>query len=103
MKAISANPNVYCKLSGLVTEGDWTNWRAGDFRPYLDVVFDAFGCDRLLFGSDWPVCLVAASYSQVQQSIADYTQNLSPTEKDKIFGLNAIHFYDLAMNTTMIA
>lgn len=103
MKAIAANPNVYCKLSGLVTEGNWKNWCADDFRQYLDVVFEAFGCDRLLFGSDWPVCILAATYPQVEKLIADYTQGLSTAEKEKVFGLNAIHFYDLTMNTMMSA
>lgn len=100
MKAIAAQPNVYCKLSGLVTEGNWKNWHADDFRQYLDVVFDAFGSERLLFGSDWPVCLLAAPYRQVKKLIADYTQNLSAAEKDKVFGSNAVHFYGLTMNRT---
>src|SRR5262249_44211761 len=69
MQAIAKCPNVYCKLSGLVTEADWRNWRSEDFRPYLDVVFEAFGPKRLMFGSDWPVCLLAASYQQVKSSI----------------------------------
>jgi L-fuconolactonase len=103
IRAIAVNPNVHCKLSGLVTEGDCKAWRADDFRPYLDVVFDAFGADRLLFGSDWPVCLLAATYNQVEKLIAAYLGNLGEAEKDKIFGLNAIHFYNLAMNSTMIA
>ncbi len=99
MKAMASNPNVYCKLSGLVTEADWKNWHTNDFRRYLDVVFDAFGSDRLIFGSDWPVCLLAATYQQVLKLVTDYVQPISRTEKDKIFGLNAIHFYDLTLNT----
>lgn len=101
IKVIAANPNVYCKMSGLVTEGEWTSWRTDDFRPYMDVVFSAFGVGRLLFGSDWPVCLVGATYRQVKKLIADYTRDLSAADKGKIFGLNAIHFYNLTTNTTM--
>ena len=65
IRGLSTFPNVFCKLSGLVTEADWTNWKADDLKPYLDVAFDVFGAERLMFGSDWPVCEVAASYRQV--------------------------------------
>jgi L-fucono-1,5-lactonase len=95
IRQLAAQPNVYCKLSGLVTEADWKCWRAEDFRPYLDVVFDCFGAERLMFGSDWPVCLLAASYGQVKQLIADYTKGLPQADRDKIFGLNAGRFYGL--------
>jgi L-fuconolactonase len=95
MKTIAANPNVFCKLSGLVTEADWHNWQADDFRPYLDVVFEAFGTDRLMFGSDWPVCLLAGSYRKVKQLVADYVTNFTDTDKAKIFGASAIRFYNL--------
>ena len=94
MRAIAQNQNVYCKLSGMVTEADWRHWKPDDFRPYLDIVFDAFGPDRLMFGSDWPVCLCAASYAQVKQIIDGYLQQVS-TEVDKILGGNAIRFYRL--------
>jgi L-fuconolactonase len=93
MRAIAANRNVYCKLSGLVTESDWNRWTGDDFKPYLEVVFEAFGVDRLMFGSDWPVCLLAASYSQVVGIVSDYIRDLPPIDRDKIFGLNAAHFY----------
>ncbi|MGP8156787.1 MAG: amidohydrolase family protein [Candidatus Acidiferrales bacterium] len=95
IEALAENPNVYCKLSGLVTEADWRSWHAEDFRPFLDVVFQAFGADRLMFGSDWPVCLLAATYRQVKQLIVDYTSTLDGGDKDKIFGLNAARFYGL--------
>jgi len=96
IRALARNRNVYCKLSGFVTEANWTNWNAETLRPYLDVAFEAFGTDRLMFGSDWPVCLLAASYSQVKEVIENYTRDFSPSEKENIFGLNAARFYGLA-------
>jgi L-fuconolactonase len=93
IKVLAENPNVYCKISGLLTEADWKQWRATEFNPYLDLVFDAFGVERLMFGSDWPVCLLAAGYRQVVQLIADYTRDLPVAEREKIFGLNAAYFY----------
>jgi L-fuconolactonase len=93
LRVIAENPNVYCKISGLVTEADWEQWRPSDFKPYLDLVFEAFGEARLMFGSDWPVCLLAAGYGQVVQLVADYTGNLPAPDREKIFGLNAGHFY----------
>jgi len=95
MRAIAANPNVYCKLSGLMTEADWRHWRAQDFTPYLDVAFEAFGFDRLMFGSDWPVCLLAGTYRQVKQLIVDYLRGQGDAEKEKIFGANVARFYGL--------
>jgi L-fuconolactonase len=95
IRAIAGSTNVYCKLSGLVTEADWRRWKPADFAPYLDVVFDAFGADRLMFGSDWPVCLVAATYRQVKQLVEDYVDHDAANEKGKIFGENAIRFYGL--------
>jgi L-fucono-1,5-lactonase len=95
IRNIAQNANVYCKLSGLVTEADWHEWKSEDFRPYLDAVFEAFGPDRLMFGSDWPVCLLAASYRQVKQIIEDYVQAQEPAHKENIFGGNAIRFYGL--------
>jgi len=95
MQNIAAKPNVYCKLSGLVTEADWKNWKKEDFRPYLDIVFGAFGPKRLMFGSDWPVCLLAASYKQVLEIIEDYVQDFAADIQDKIFGGNAAEFYQL--------
>ncbi len=95
MRNIAQSPNVYCKLSGLVTEADWHHWKREDFKPYLDVVFDAFGPQRLMFGSDWPVCLLAGSYQRVKQVIEDYLNGHSEDEKEKIFGDNAVGFYGL--------
>ena len=96
MQSLANSPNACCKLSGLVTEADWRHWKKEDFRPYLDVVFDAFGPDRLLFGSDWPVCLLAASYQQVLEIVEDYVQGYPADAKEKIFGANAARFYGLA-------
>jgi L-fucono-1,5-lactonase len=97
MKEIAQSKNVFCKLSGLVTEADWRRWKTEDFKPYLDVVFDAFGAERLMFGSDWPVCLLAATYRQVNQIIEEYVKGFSQPDKDKIFGGNAARFYGLKM------
>jgi L-fuconolactonase len=95
MKEISKNPNVYCKVSGMVTEADWRRWKPDDLKPYLDIVFDAFGTRRLMFGSDWPVCLVAAEYSRVKEVIAGYLQQFSPEEQKAVMGGNAALFYYL--------
>ncbi|WP_298734113.1 amidohydrolase family protein [uncultured Chitinophaga sp.] len=96
MRAIAQSGNVYCKLSGLVTEADWQHWTAKDFQPYLDVVLEAFGPQRLMYGSDWPVCLVAASYAQVKGIVTDYISRLSAAEQAAIMGGNAAAFYKLS-------
>jgi L-fuconolactonase len=93
---IAAEPNVYCKVSGMVTEADWKNHQTQDFLPYLDVVTQAFGTKRLMFGSDAPVCLVAASYGEVVNLVKNYYAQFSESEQNAIFGGNAIHFYQLA-------
>jgi L-fuconolactonase len=95
MREIAQNPNTYCKISGMATEADWHAWKKEDFEPYLDVVFEAFGVDRLMFGSDWPVCLVAATYAQVVEIIEDYVKKNTPAAKQAIFGENAARFYRL--------
>jgi L-fuconolactonase len=87
--------NVSCKISGMVTEADHAQWKPSDFIPYLDIVFDAFGENRILFGSDWPVCLLAASYQEVYQLITDYTVNFSLEQRDKLFGANTERFYNI--------
>jgi L-fuconolactonase len=98
IRILAHNPNLFCKLSGLVTEAKWTNWQPADFDPYLDVVFDAFGADRLMFGSDWPVCLLAANYRQVREVVDRYIARFQPGSQAKIFGLNAIQFYSLTIS-----
>jgi L-fuconolactonase len=95
LREIAKFSNVYCKLSGLVTEADWQHWSASGITPYLDIVFEAFGACRLMFGSDWPVCLLAGSYARVVELIDGYTSSLPETEKAGIWGLNAARFYGL--------
>ena len=97
IRELARRPNVCCKLSGLVTEADWHHWQPGDLRPYLDVVFEAFGPDRLMWGSDWPVCLVAAPYERVLETIVEYASALSVTEQGALFGRNAERFYGLVL------
>jgi L-fuconolactonase len=95
MDKIAAFPNVSCKVSGMVTEADWQEWKTEDFRPYLDAVVDAFGTGRLLYGSDWPVCLVAASYQDMLQIVENYFAGFTEAEKSAVFGGNAASFYQL--------
>ena len=95
IETLASFENVYCKVSGMVTEGHWKNWTKEDFVPYLDVISESFGSTRLMYGSDWPVCLVAASYEQVIGLVNDYFSTFSPHEQDLIFGKNAIRFYNL--------
>ncbi|RBL94133.1 amidohydrolase family protein [Chitinophaga flava] len=95
MRSIAQSPNVYCKLSGLVTEADWQHWKPAHFEPFLDVVLESFGPHRLMFGSDWPVCLLAAEYKEVKDIITQYISKLSDTEQNNIMGGNAISFYHL--------
>tara|TARA_B100001175_G_scaffold218806_1_gene186139 strand:+ start:4016 stop:4840 length:825 start_codon:yes stop_codon:yes gene_type:complete len=92
---LSKNQNVSCKLSGLVTETNNYTFNDIDFNPYLDIIFQSFGPKRILFGSDWPVCLLAANYKKVYDLIFDYLDNHSTEIKTQIFGLNAIKIYNL--------
>jgi L-fuconolactonase len=94
--ALAKFENLQCKVSGIITEADWKNWTYEQIKPYLEVVFDAFGADRIMFGSDWPVCLVAGEYAQVKGIIETYTADFSATEKAKIFGQNAARFYGIS-------
>jgi Predicted metal-dependent hydrolase of the TIM-barrel fold len=95
MQEMARFPNVCCKLSGLFTEANWKEWSPADFYPYLDVVFEAFGADRLLFGSDWPVMLLSGIYVQWKSLLEKYMENFQPEDREKVFGANAIQFYNL--------
>jgi L-fuconolactonase len=96
MKPVAAFPNIYCKLSGLVTEANWTSWQTEDLRPYVDQALELFGTDRMMFGSDYPVCLLAASYERVLESFQELLKDLSEADRDKIFSTNARTFYRLS-------
>jgi L-fuconolactonase len=95
MKQMAQHPNVYCKLSGLLTETKWKQWSPADFYPYLDVVFEAFGTDRLMFGSDWPVMLLSGIYVQWKSLLEKYMENFIEEDRLNVFGENAIQFYNL--------
>lgn len=95
VRALADHPHVWCKVSGLVTEAVWNQWSPDQFAPYLETVFEAFGPDRLMFGSDWPVCLLAGGYEEVHALIDDFTRDLSESERQGLFGGNAAAFYGL--------
>lgn len=95
MKEIAACPNVYCKVSGMITEADWATWKPEHFSRYLDVVFSAFGTERTMFGSDWPVCLVAGSYEKMLGLVQHFTRDFSEDEKSAFFGKTGAAFYNL--------
>jgi L-fuconolactonase len=88
--------NLSIKISGMVTEADWSGWKKEDFKPYLDVVVNTFGTKRIMYGSDWPVCLVAASsYSAMLDIVNDYFSGFTATEQEDFFGSNAAKFYSI--------
>jgi L-fuconolactonase len=95
IRELATHSNVCCKLSGIITEADWRTWTPEDCKPYLDAVFEAFGPERLMFGSDWPVCLLAGSYTQAVDLIRDYIAQCAPAEQEAIMGRNASRFYKL--------
>src|SRR5205823_1725485 len=94
IRELAKASHVCCKVSGLVTEAR-PQWKQEDFRPYLDVVFEAFGEERIMFGSDWPVCLLSASYGQVFAVINDYVRQFAEHVRAKLLGGNAAKFYQL--------
>src|SRR5439155_14111940 len=96
-KAAAAFPNVYCKLSGLVTEADWRRWTVSDLKPYVQTALELFGPQRCLFGSDWPVCELAATYEQVYHALVEALGPVSGAERDLIFGGTAASFYGLSL------
>jgi L-fuconolactonase len=93
IRELARAPHVLCKVSGLVTEADQKAWKPADLRPYLDVVFEAFGPERLMWGSDWPVCLLAGSYERVYRVIEEYAAALTPAQREAVFGGNCARFY----------
>ena len=96
IRELAQHPNVQCKVSGMVTEADLQNWKPEHFVPFLDVVFEAFGIERLMFGSDWPVCLLAGSYPRVVSLVEDYVRTrtgLKSSDVEGLWGLNAARFY----------
>ena len=96
IRTLASFDNVCCKVSGMVTEAAWGEWTQADFAPYLDVVFDCFGVERLMFGSDWPVSTLAASYGEVVGIVEHYIADLSANEQAAVMGGNAIEFYQLS-------
>ena len=95
LKILSKYKNVSCKISGLVTEANWSNWNEDDIFPYLDVIIENFGMDRIMFGSDWPVCLVATSYEKWINLLKKYFNQFSNTDQEKFFALNCERIYKL--------
>ena len=95
MEELAQNPNTFCKISGMVTEADWSNWQTSDFKPYLETIFNLFGPNRVMYGSDWPVCLVAGSYGDIKSIVESYCLEYYPEYLDQVFGLNAVNFYQL--------
>ncbi|MFI5880741.1 amidohydrolase family protein [Streptomyces sp. NPDC051554] len=95
LHSLAALPNTYCKLSGLVTEADWKTWSTEDLHPYADTALDAFGPSRLMFGSDWPVCTLAATYRQVADVAGELMDDLSADERAEVFGGTATRAYGL--------
>jgi L-fuconolactonase len=95
IRELASFPNLYAKVSGLVTEADWQAWKPDDFRPYLDVAFESFGASRLMMGSDWPVCRVAASYERTVNLVKEYLGKYLPEEREAVLGGNAAKFWRL--------
>ena len=93
LKPLASYPNVHCKLSGLVTEANWTSWQTDDLRPFVEFALESFGVDRLMFGSDYPVCLLASTYDRVLESFQEILNSLKNADRDKIFSRNAADFY----------
>jgi L-fuconolactonase len=99
LKRLAEFPNVFCKLSGLVTEAKWQQWRPEDFHRYLDVVIAAFGAERVMIGSDWPVCTLSGDYASTMRIVIDYAQQFSAQVRDDILGRNCARFYHINPTT----
>ena len=97
LKDAAKFPSMMCKLSGMVTEADWQAWKPADLKPYIEIVLEAFGPERCMYGSDWPVCELAATYEQVHNALADTVGCLSKSELENIFGATANRFYRLGL------
>jgi L-fuconolactonase len=97
IRELATFSNVFCKLSGMVTEADWGNWRPEHLKPYLDVAWECFGPDRLMIGSDWPVCTVASSYSRTVDAVIKHLGPVGDDWKEKVLGGNARKFYKLRL------
>jgi len=95
IKEIGKQENVYCKFSGMITEADHKNWKKEQIEPYMDLVMESFGSRKLMFGSDWPVCLIAGNYSEVKKLVTDFISSFSLNEQNLIMYENAINFYNL--------
>ncbi|MDE3059032.1 MAG: amidohydrolase, partial [Bacteroidota bacterium] len=95
IKMLAQSPNIYCKVSGMVTEADWKQWKREDFFPYLDAVFELFGSERIIIGSDWPVCTVAGDYQEIMSIVLHYMQQFSEKEQAALLGGNAEKVYGL--------
>jgi L-fuconolactonase len=96
ISGLASHGNVYCKISGMLTEADWNSWKDDEFTPYMDHILKSFGIRRIMYGSDWPMCLVAGSYNQVIQIVRDYFADFSAEEQALFFGENARNFYHLS-------
>ncbi len=95
LTAAAQFPNVYCKLSGMITEADWQSWKPIDAKPYVETALELFGPQRCMFGSDWPVCNLAGSYADAHNTLAELIETLSPDEQTWIWSKTAIKFYGL--------
>lgn len=95
LRAAAKLPNIYCKLSGMITEADWQHWKPADLKPYVQTALEAFGADRCMFGTDWPVCELAGSYEQVYHALVEALGPISTSERGEIFGGTAERFYGL--------
>lgn len=95
LKAAAAYPNVWCKLSGMVTEADWKHWKPADLKPYVETALECFGPQRCMFGTDWPVCELAGTYRQVYDALVEVLGPISDGERERIFAGSAIEFYGL--------
>lgn len=95
---LAEHGNVYCKISGMLTEADWDKWEPSNFTAYLDVAFDSFGTNRVMFGSDWPVCTLAGGYKQFIDLLELYMAQFTPPEQASFWGLNALKFYNIQSN-----